>query len=202
LQVLAEVNLNSPAEDILNQAGFRPYADQQIWKLKWIDFHQRSGFNWIPISKNESQQILSAYHRFVPANVHHVESLPFISRTQGLLACREDQLVGLAYIRFGPRGILIDFYLDPEIKDLDDYLRAFIARMPYQRTRDLFIRVRSYQERLASALERLDAQPGPQQKAVVKKLAVHYNAKQTFRVQSFEKQPDITTPISNTKIEN
>jgi hypothetical protein len=109
--------------------------------------------------------------------------------------------MGLACTRFGPRGMLVDFYLEPEMKEIDDFLRQFISNLPYHHTRDLFIRVRSYQERLASALERLDALPGPQQAAVVKKLAVHYNAKQTFRVHGFENQPDITTPISNTKIE-
>jgi hypothetical protein len=44
----------------------------------------------------------------------------------------------------------------------------------------------------------MGALPGEQQNAVVKKMAVHYNAKQTFSVPGFEKQPDITTPISNT----
>jgi len=85
---------------------------------------------------------------------------------------------------------------------IDEYLSALLFHLPYRDTRDVYIRVRSYQQQLASALERVNAEAGPIQKAVVKRLTVHYNAKQTFRVQGFENQPDITTPISNSEIKN
>ena len=100
------------------------------------------------------------------------------------------------------RGILVDLLIAPEMDQIDEYLSALLFHLPYRDTRDVYLRVRSYQQQLASALERVNAEDGPKQKAVVKRLTVHYNAKQTFRVQGFEKQPDITTPISNSEMKN
>jgi hypothetical protein len=119
-----------------------------------------------------------------------------------MISWAEGNIVGLALTQFGPKGILLDMLLAPDLDLVDDYLSALLFHLPYRDTRNVYLRVRSYQQQLASALERAGAQPGSNQTVLVKRLAVHYNAKQTFRVQGFENQPDITTPISRTKIKN
>jgi len=202
LQVLAEVPLDAPVEDILYQVGFRPYTEQQIWKIP-RKFPSGSGKKtWIPISKGDNDPVISLYQRSVPGSIQRVEHPPSFPKVEGMISWEEGKPVGFAETKFGPKGILVDLVLEPEISDVDQYLAALFYYLPYRTTRDVYLRIRSYQERIASALEKAGAEPGPQQKKVVKRLAVHYNAKQTFNYQAFEKQPDITTPISNTEIKN
>ncbi len=202
VQVLAEVPLNVLEENILYQAGFRTYAEQQIWKFP-RGFSLGTGKkSWIPITRGDDDQIVSLYQRIVPGAVQRVEPPPTFPKIEGMICWHEGRIVGFAETRFGPNGILVDIILEPELSDMDEYLAALFANLPYRNTHDVYLRIRSYQERIASALEIAGADPGPEQRAVVKRLAVHYNAKQTFNYQAFEKQPDITTPISNTEIKN
>ena len=202
VQVLAEVPLNVLEENILYQAGFRVYAEQQIWKFPRHFSNSTGRKSWTPITKRDSDQVVSLYQRIVPGAVQRVEPPPTFPKIKGMICWHEGRIVGFAETRFGPNGILVDIILEPELSDMDEYLAALFTNLPYRNTHDVFLRIRSYQERIASALERAGADPGPEQRAVVKRLAVHYNAKQTFNYQAFEKQPDITTPISNTEIKN
>jgi len=202
VQILAEVPLNVPEENILYQAGFRVYAEQQIWKFPRQCSSGTGNKLWIPISQGDGDQIVSLYQRIIPGAVQRVEPPPAFPKIEGMICWLEGKAVGFAETRFGPKGILVDIILEPELPDMDEYLAALIFNLPYRNTRDVYLRVRSFQERIASALVRAGADPGPEQRAMVKRLAVHYNAKQTFNYQAFEKQPDITTPISNTEIKN
>ena len=202
IQILAEVSKNHPEEEILYQAGFRSYADQQIWRLPRILSCGTGNVAWVPMARRDQDQVSSLCQRAIPSTVQRVESSPSCLENHGLVCWQDGKIVGSAFTKFGPKGILIDPVLDPSLSNLNDYLAALFFYLPYRTTRNVYIRIRSYQERIASALELLGAVPGPEQSAVVKKMAVHYNAKQTFRVQGFEKQPDITTPISNSEIKN
>ena len=202
IQLLAEVSKNQPEEEILYQAGFKPYADQQIWKLPRNLSYGIGKVAWVPVARRDQDQINSLYQRVLPSAVQRLEPPPSYPENQGMVSWREGRMVGFASTRFGPKGILVDLVLDPSLSNENDYLGALFFHLPYRNTRNVFLRIRSYQQRIASALELVGAVPGPEQSAVVKKMAVHYNAKQTFRVQGFEKQPDITTPISNTEIKN
>jgi hypothetical protein len=202
LQILAEVDRNSLEESILSRAGFRPYAEQQIWKLPRKFFYGSGKKTWVPITKSEVDQVISTYQRFVPPQVQRVEAPPPLNTLQGLACWKAGKIAGIALTSFGPKGILVDLIIEPNLDELDDYLSALFFYLPYRNSRDIFLRIRSYQQRIATVLEGSGAVAGPEQNAVVKRLAVHYNAKQTFRVQGFENQPDITTPISNTKVKN
>jgi len=202
LQILAEVDQNSLEESLLVRAGFRPYAEQQIWKLPRKFFNRTSKKRWIPIALSDADQVISIYQRLVPSQIQRVEIPPSRNTIQGLMCSKEGKIVGVALTRFGPRGLIVDLAIEPDLNELDDYLGELFFHMLYRNSGDVYLRIRSYQQKVASILERAEASPGREQKAVVKRLSVHYNAKQTFRVQGFENQPDITTPISNTKIEN
>jgi hypothetical protein len=202
VQVLAEVPKNQSEEKILYQSGFRAYAEQQIWKLPRRIPYGTDKIAWVPFSGRERAQVGSLMQRTLPNKVQRVEPPPSLPNDQGLVSWKDGNVVGCASIQFGPKGILLDLVLDSGLEEVDDYLSALFFHLPYRNTRDVFLRIRSYQERLASSVERTGATPGPEQRAVVKNLAVPYNAKQTFQVQGFEKQPDITTLISNLEIKH
>jgi hypothetical protein len=202
LQMLGEVGVDSPEEQILTQSGFRSYAEQQIWKLPRRILSGAGQRSWIPASRADNGPAQTLYQRVVPAQIQRLEPLPVFPKIQGMVSWKEGRVVGIALMQFGPRGILLDLLLDPSLDSVDEYLSALIFHLPYASTREVYLRVRDYQQVIASALERLGARPGDRQRVMVKKLAVHYNAQQAFVVQGFEKQPDITTPISRTKIKN
>ncbi len=202
IQILAEAPRNSLAEQILTGCGFRSYAEQQIWKLPRQVPYGSGQRSWIPAARGDNQLAQSLCQRVLPGQIQHVEPPPIFPDAQGMVSWHSGQLVGMALTQFGPQGILLDITLDPTLPLIDEYISALLFHLPYRNTREVYVRVRSYQQGLVSALERLGAQPGENQLALVKKMAVHYIAKQTFAVQGFEKQPDITTPISNTKIKN
>ncbi len=202
LQIKAEVNEDSLGEEILIQAGFRSFADQQIWKLPRRIVFGTGKKAWVPITKDTIDLATAFYQKNLPGQIQRVEPLPEASDIQGLVSWKEGKIVGFAVTQFGPLGILVDLILPLDLDQIDEYLSALLFHLPYRDTRQVYFRVRSYQQQIASALERVDAEAGLNQKVMVKRLAVHYNAKQTFRVQGFENQPDITTPISNTKFKN
>jgi hypothetical protein len=202
LQVVAEINQTSLVEELLEKAGFRCYTEQQIWKLPRRVPARMGAKAWLPTTRGDAEPVKGFYQRVVPANILRAEPPPEAAASSGLICWAEGRICGYAKTHFGPRGILVDLILSPDLSSLEEYLSALIFHMPYRDTRAIYLRVRSFQGRLAAALETIGAEAGPEQKALVKRLAVHYNAKQTFRVQSFENQPDVTTPISNSKVKN
>ncbi len=202
LQMMGEVGVNSTEEEILTDCGFRSCADQQIWKMPRKAQGSIGQESWNPGTQTDNGPTHTFYQRVVPAQIQHLEPSPVFPKTQGMVCWKGGRVVGIGLPRFGPRGILLDLLLDPSLDSLDDYLSALIFHLPYTSTREVYLRVRVYQGGIVSALEKAGAMPGDRQRVMVKKLAVHYNAQQAFHVQSFEKQPDITTPISRAKIKN
>ena len=202
LQMVGEVRVDSPEEEILSHSGFRSYTDQQIWKLPRLAPARSSDISWIPGIQTDNTSAQIFYHRVVPAQIQRLCPAPDFPADQGLVTWQNGKVVGLAVTQYGPRGILLDPLLDPALESLDDYLSALIFQLPYTRSWDIYLRVRDYQGGIASALDKLGALPGDHQRLMVKRLAVHYNAQQAFKVQGFEKQPDVTAPISRTEIKN
>lgn len=202
LQIKAEVEEDSFAEEILIQAGYRSFADQQIWKLPRRIVFGTGKKAWVPVTQDTTDPAATFCQKNLPGQVQRIEDFPEASHVQELISWEEGRIVGFAAAQFGPRGILVDLVLALDLDQVDEYLSALFFHLPYRDTREVYFRVRSYQQQIASALERVEAEAGPNQKVMVKRLTVHYNAKQTFRVRGFENQPDITTPISNTKFKN
>jgi hypothetical protein len=202
LQLVGEVAINSPEEVILYRSGFRPYTSQQIWNLPRQAPCGTGQRSWIPAIQADNGPAHTFYQRVVPAQIQHLEPSPVFPSIQGMITWQDGQVVGIVLPQFGPKGILVDLLLDPSLGGLDELLAALLFHLPYTSTREIYLRVRDYQSRLASTLESWGAQAGDQQRVMVKRLAVHYNAQQAFVVQGFEHQPDITTPISSSKIKN
>jgi hypothetical protein len=200
-QILAEVPRDQPAAETLYQAGFRPYADQSIWKLPLFNGGDREKCtSWCPLSGVDKLKIDSLYQRTVPQNIQRVEPPRKTPELQGLVLVEEENLLGFARTEIGPRGVLVDLILDPSLQVVDPLLKELGRQLAMRGSRDVYFRVRSYQSAVSSALDAIGAWCGLPQTAVVKKLAVHYNATQrVFGYQAFDKQPDITTPISNLK---
>jgi hypothetical protein len=202
LQLVGEAAIGSPEEGILYQAGFRPYAEQQIWKMPRQAPCGSGQISWIPAIQADNGPTHTFYQRVVSAAIQRLEPTPTFPKDQGLISWQDGQVVGVVLPHFGPQGILVDILLDPLLTPMEEYLAALLFHLPYTSTRELYLRIRDYQSGIASMLESWGAEAGDQQRVMVKRLAVHYNAQQAYVVQGFEQQPDITTPISSTEIKH
>ena len=158
--------------------------------------------SWIPAIQADNGPTHTFYQRVVSAAIQRLEPSPRFPKDQGLISWKDGQVVGIVLPHFGPQGILVDILLDPLLSPLEEYLAALLFHLPYTSTREIYLRVRDYQSGIAATLDSWGAEAGDQQRVMVKRLAVHYNAQQAYVVQGFEQQPDITTPISSTEINN
>lgn len=197
--ILAEVERDSILEDCFREAGFQPYAEQHIWLASKHVASAPQDLSWQPIKKKDELTLQNFYRQRIPRGVQRVEPLPSAKEHPGLTCWDGHELLGFATFHWGPRGILVDPVMDTAVADLEGPLQAiFEALSPYQHQK-VYFRVRTYQEKVASALEKLGAEPGPAQLAMVKYLAVHYRAQGTYKLSAFDTRPDITTPFIKSK---
>lgn len=201
LQVLAEIGQEYQTEEVFFQTGFRPYAEQTIWLFPQGLRPENKSPAWIPLTRRHSEDVHYLYHQFTPKQVQNIEPPPRMKDIHGMIAWQSGALVGYVLADFGPRAVLVDLVIDPAVENLRDHLIAVVRSLPYHLSRKIYFRVRGYQQRINSALQVLNAEHCGEQTVVVKKLAVHYTAQKKLNMRSFEKQPDITNPISNLEID-
>jgi len=198
-QIRAEVERDSTLEDGFREAGFHAYAEQHVWRMPDSLAAHKEVPQWEPVSPRDELNVEGFCRQIVPRNVQRVEP-PSASRGgQGLLFRENGQLLGFASSHGGPKGVLIDLVTDPSLSDLERHIQAICEKMSLYRRQNFYLRVRTYQKRIATALERMEAEQGPAQLAMVKFLAIHYRAKQSYPRAAFDTQPDITTPFVKSK---
>ncbi len=199
VQIRAEVERSSGMPEEFQGAGFQPYAEQHVWRIPQDMKPKVEGTPWISLTKQDTLKAETLYRGIVPRNVQRVEPGPLHGDQQRMAFWEGDQLLGFSTLHWGPQGVMVDVYLDPAQSEMERHIRAIYESLaPYHR-RHFYFRVRTYQEKLASALNRLGAEQGSPQLAVVKYLAVHYRSNQSYRLANYNKQPDITTPYVKSK---
>jgi len=199
VQIRAEVEQRSAIAEGFRAAGFQAYAEQFVWRLPQDMDQTADRRPWTPLSKQDSLKAEALYRGIVPRNVQRVEPRPLAGDQQRIASWEGDQLLGFSTLHWGPQGVMVDVFLDPTLSAMEQHILAIYESLtPYHR-RHFYFRIRSYQEKLASALNRLGAEQGPAQLAMVKYLAVHYRSKQSNRLGAFNTQPDITTPYVKSK---
>ena len=199
VQIRAEVEQRSGMVEEFREAGFQPYAEQHVWRIPQDMKPAADGVPWIPLANQDTLKVETLYNDIVPRNVQRVEPRPLEGNQQRMACWEGDKLLGFSTLHWGPQGVMVDVFLDPAQREMGKHVRAIYQSLaPYHR-RHFYFRVRTYQEKLASALSRLGAEPGPAQLAMVKYLAVHYRSKQSYRLAALNKQPDITIPYMKSK---
>jgi hypothetical protein len=198
-QVLVEVEEENGILNSLRKVGFQAYAKQRLWKFSSPTSNLHSPFDWIPVQASCVGDIYSLYQQLAPPEVKRIEPPPTVADLQGLMCWAEDGLVGYSAAQFGPQGVLLDVWLDPAQNHVPEHLRAIRKAIPNHLTKPVYVRVRTYQASLETALAEMNALPGPEQIVMVKRLAAHYKAKQAFNLNALEQRPDVSTPLINTE---
>jgi hypothetical protein len=196
--LLAEIDEQSLGFESLRKAGFVVYARQRIWKLKENGEKFKLEVPWEMATKQDALSAQALYHSVVPGLVQQVEPLSN-KNIQGLVCQNHDGLLGYIDLKFGPRGVWVQPFIHPDAANLEARLSDMFESIPNRRSRPVYFCVRSYQSWLESALRELDAEPGPQQAVMVKRLAVQHQVRRPFALPQIDGQREITTPVAQSQ---
>jgi hypothetical protein len=170
-QVLADVPTEFEDIGSFRRASFRPYAQQRVWRMQTggprAKPDGKAGLWEGSLSVGEGA-VLSFYQTWVPPTVQSAE--PRVGSEGPVLVLQEEgRLLAVADVARGPRGTLLKVVLRPEVDGVEEALQNLAER--FAPRGPVYMATRSYQPHLESALERLGAEPGPQQTLLVKYMA-------------------------------
>jgi hypothetical protein len=192
--LLAEVEENSPALDLIRRGGFSIYGRQTIWQFTRPPNSTRA-LEWQPATPSGENAARSLYQQLVPPLVQTAE--PFALGGQRLLYRHDDELLAYAEINSGSQGIYVQPIIHPGAKDIEGLLAGLLTRLPPANLRPVYLAVRSYQAWLDNPLARLGGQSSPQQALLVKHLAVFLRTTILARQPAREVfTPDATLPVA------
>jgi len=196
--LLAEIDEKSIAFEPLRRAGFAIYARQRIWKLEETPTEIKPEIPWKTVDSADAFSVQALYHNVVPGLVQQVEPLSS-KHVSGMVCHYDDEVIGYVDLKYGTRGIWAQPFIHPDVEDAELRVRDLLPSLPNQRGRAVYLCVRSYQSWLEPALDALDAQQGPLQAVMVKRLAVQQRSAKPFALPQIDGQREITTPISQSK---
>jgi hypothetical protein len=196
--LLAEVDEQSLGFESLRKAGFVVYARQRVWRLKENGDQFNLEMPWEIAHKQDVIGAQTLYHSVVPGLVQQVEPLSN-KNIQGLVCHNDGYLLGYIDLKAGPRGVWAQPFIHPDVVDVDARLKDLFDSIPHRRSRPVYLCVRSYQSWLEPALVALDAEPGPQQAVMVKRLAAQHQVKRPFALPQIDGQREITTPVAQSQ---
>lgn len=199
-RLLADVNDNIHAFEVLRQAGFAIYARQRIWQLKGQATGQTGPTPWREATERDLIPVRSLYNNLIPGLVQQVEPFP-AERLHGLV-CREgDDLLAYVELKYGHRGIWAQPFVHPDMGEVPERLADLFANLTNRLSRPIYICVRSYQAWLEGVIESLGAEPRPRQAMMVKHLAIPQKALRALTLPALEGgRPEVSAPISHSQV--
>jgi hypothetical protein len=200
--LLAEVEENSPALELMRRSGFNIYGRQTISRFT-VPPRSARALEWQPATPSGENAARSLYQQLVPPLVQTAE--PFAPGRQRLLYRQDNELLAYAEINSGSQGIYVQPIIHPGAKDTEGLLAGLLSRLPPTNMRPVYLAVRSYQAWLDSPLARLGGESAPQQALLVKHLAVLQRATILARQPAREvfKSADASVPVAqHTTIHN
>lgn len=199
MHLLAEVDEQLSVFEILRQTSFAIYARQRIWKLSGELEGEGKPTPWRGIANRDIIPVRSLYNNLVPGLVQQVEQ-PISNHLKGIVYKEGGNLLAYLEIKYGARGIWVQPFVHPEVKDITARLIDLFQNFPHRRSRPFFICIRSYQSWLETPISDLGAQASPLQSVMVKHLAVTKKVAQSLALRNLETgQPEITTPIARSE---
>lgn len=197
--LLAEVEQDNPAFEVLRGASFAIYSRQRIWKLTGRPHGETIPTPWRDGSPKDAFSVRQLYNNLVPGLVQQVEPPP-AGHLRGLVYKEDGELKGYVDVKSGPRGVWIQPFIHPDTEDVASLLVDLLEKLPYRRSRPVYLCVRSYQGWLEAILEELGAEPGSIQAVMVKHLAVSKRVVNSFQLKNLEgRQPEATAPFIRTE---
>lgn len=190
--LVAEVDEDSPAFNILRQNGFSIYARQQIWKVESSPLVERRP-SWRPVLIGDELAIQILRNGLIPGQVQQIEGeheLP-----DGYVLHNKEQLLAYAEVRRGPRGIWLQPFVSLDAEPFNEALVQLLVRLRPRSGRPVYVCLRSYQDWLRIPLQKLGAEPGPSQAVMAKRTTLPLKVEEARRIPVSNRSAEPTTPI-------
>ena len=198
-RLLADVDEQSLAFEALRMNSFAINARQRIWKIFDRDQKDAAPDLWQTATSQDLIAIRGLYNNLVPALVQQSE--PFTTqRPRGVVHYHRGEMLAYVEFKFGHRGVWAQPFVHPDTEDVSGLMVELLQKIPNQRTRPVYICVRSYQAWLEPILEEIGAEAGPRQAVMVKQLVQQQKAGRVFSLPALETgQPKASTPMVHSK---
>lgn len=178
--LFAEVDEHSAASAALQQAGLSVQAHQRVWKLSRAPGVPLDALGWQPYLSRHALAVRLLHTALVPAQVQHL-SCGSTQRQDSYVRFQQGQLAAFADVQRGPRGTWLQVLAAPT-PAMPDWLTELVLRLRPRRNRPLYIAVRSYQDWLEPVLEGLDADPGPRQAVLLRRMVQPVKVKEVQKM--------------------
>jgi len=192
--LVAEVEEGSPAFAALRQAGFSIYARQRVWRLAKIKWTTSAASGWRPVFSRDEMALQLLRGSLLPGQVQQIEATDSAS-SDGYVFYSNGELQAYVEVMRGRQGIWAQPLVDLDAEPFDQLFAELIAKLRPRANRPLYICLRSYQDWLEGALQDFDAEPGPRQAVMAKRIALPLKAEEARRVPAANRRAEPTTPI-------
>ncbi len=166
--IFAELDEHSAANAALQQAGLSVQGHQRVWRLTRTPQAGYDNLLWQPYLSRHALAAGLLRNRLIPVQLQHLDCGSADTRDSFVLY-EGGQLAAFADVQRGPQGIWVQLLIEPG-HALADRLMALILRLRPRPSRPVYVCVRAHQDWLEPVLEGLDAQPGPRQAVLVRRM--------------------------------
>ncbi len=169
--LIADVDEKSDVYEALRQLQFSIYARQRVWQIVKRPKAPRSRIDWRDVLPIDEINVRKLYNELVPGLVQQVEPAPW-DDLSGHAYYEDGKMRAFAHMVYGPYGKWVQPFIHPEMQGVNASLRQLIADLKPSKKRPVYFCLRSYQAWLSSTLEDMQAEVGPPQAVMVRRLAV------------------------------
>lgn len=166
--IFAELDEHSAANAALQQAGLSVQGHQRMWRLTNMPPAGSDNLLWQPQLSRHALAVRLLRNSLVPAHMQHLDCGSADMR-DSLVLYESGQLAAFADVQRGPKGIWVQLLIEPG-RALADRLMALMLHLRPRPSRPVYVCVRAHQDWLEPVLEGLDAQPGPRQAVLVRRM--------------------------------
>lgn len=168
--IYADVAENSAVFTVLRQAGYAPYAQQELWRRPPGPVPGGPSWTLRRAVPQDAFSIRQMHAAAVPRLARQADPLPAPS---GWVAMNGETLCGYLAVNAGSRGVYLKPYLHPDAEPhAQAILAAGLAALPATTQLPIYCRVHGYQGWLGGALEALGFTPWARQTIMVKHTSV------------------------------
>jgi hypothetical protein len=191
--LVADVDEDTNTFESLRQLNFSIYARQHIWRVGYISRKDRTELAWRPLTSIDEFNAHKLYHATVPTLVQQVESIPEEGMS-GWVYYSEDEMLGYADVREGPRGVWVQPFIHPQMERVGEHLVSLFAALRPRERRPVYVCLRSYQAGLSRFLEDLDAQVSASQAVMVRRMTARVQQAELVPLPTINGNTEPTTP--------
>lgn len=194
--MLAEVDEDSPAFEVLRRLNFSIFARQQIWRISFPPKKPLLENKWRRCTSLDGINIRKLHFAAIPTLVQQIESKDF-SDLNGWVYYQGQELLSFAEVHPGPRGSYVQVYLHPAMEDNEDHLRRLLVLLRPRVRRPVYLCLRSYQPDLSPFLSEIDAEASPRQAVMARRLTARVTQAELAPLPKIKGTTEVTTSMND-----